>query len=117
MLIHEPKVPPAEVLVEAGLITTPEKNLRSKLDSILRSIENLTQKRLRIEFEIKKQKASLLKKRQELRRSTKSRSAKMKIALESSDPTQMTEIEEAIKELQRLDSIALQKSDQVLNQD
>lgn len=117
MFLHETKVPPAEVLVEAGLISTPEKNLRSKLDSILRSIENLTQKRLRIEFEIKKQKASLLKKRQELRRSTKSHSAKVKIALESSDPIRQIKIEEAFKELQRLDSIALQKSDQVLNQD
>jgi len=117
MFLTDPQRSPSEVLEEAGLISTPERNLRSKLDSILRSIENLTQKKLRIEFEIKKQKASLLKKRQELTRSNKSRSAKLKIALESANPARQPDLNQRIKELQRLDSIALQKADQVLNQD
>jgi flagellar motility protein MotE (MotC chaperone) len=115
MLIKETLNQRLDYLVEAGVITTPERNLRSKIDSILRSIENLTEKQKRITFEIKKQKTSLLKKRQELQRSTKSRSTKVKKFLESSDDSSSTVLQD-YQELQRLDSKALQESDQVLNQ-
>lgn len=45
-------------LEEAQVISTSEKNLRSKIDSIVRSLENLSEKRARIDFEIKRQKVS-----------------------------------------------------------
>lgn len=110
---------PIEVTLEnarlAGVISTPEKNLRSKMDSILRSIENLTQKKLRIEFEIKKQQKSLIRKRQELRRSSSTRSKKLKIALESSQIEPDGLYESSSKTIQVLDSRLLQESDQVLN--
>jgi hypothetical protein len=48
--------PTTELAETTSIIQTPAKNLSSKIDSILRSIENLTEKKLRIEFEIKKQK-------------------------------------------------------------
>lgn len=111
------KISDLRSLKEAGLISTSEMNLRSKIDSILRSLENLTQKKMRIEFEIKKQRKSLERKRLELKRSHKSQTFKAKIALESSksnlDPTLIKIIQEQL----RLDSIALQMSDLVLNQD
>jgi len=117
MFIPEPLSTKLRRLEEAGLITTSERNLRSKLDSILRSIENLQQKRERIDYEIKKQKASLSRKRQELTRSHKSTIRKKALVSESSESNSSTVLIEDFKELQRLDSITLQKSDRILDQD
>lgn len=117
MLIFDSRKSNLEILEEAGLISTPEKNLRSKIDSILRSLENLSQKKLRIEFEIKKQRKSLERKRLELKRSHKSQTFKAKIALESSDSNLEQFLIKSLQEQLRLDSIALQETDLVLNQD
>lgn len=117
MLITKPRKSDLEILEEAGLISTPEKNLRSKIDSILRSLENLSQKKMRIEFEIKKQRKSLERKRLELKRSHKSQTIKAKIALESSNSNLDPLLIKSLQEQQRLDSIVLQESDLVLNQD
>lgn len=108
---------PFDQFVEAGLITNSEKNLRSKIDSILRSIENLTEKRLRIEYEIKKQKKSLYRKRQELKRSSKTTRRKISLSLESVSNSGSLPIELDSRELRRLDSILLEKSNRILEQD
>lgn len=72
-----------QLLSEAGVISEPEQNLRSKVDSLVRSIENLTAKRLRIEYEIKMQKRSLARKRMELKKGSKHSKAKLESALET----------------------------------
>lgn len=117
MLITNPRKSDLEILEEAGIISTPEKNLRSKIDSILRSLENLSQKKMRIEFEIKKQRKSLERKRLELKRSHKSQNFKAKFVLENSNSNLDQTLIISIREQQRLDSIVLQKTDLVLNQD
>jgi hypothetical protein len=113
MTYQSPKEISIKALEETGIITTPEKNLRSKIDSILRSLENLTNKKLRIEFEIKKQKASLVRKRQELKKSSKSTTLRGKVALENSNP-KPENLEAEIQELRRLDSILLESSNRML---
>lgn len=117
MLIPETLDSKLKRFEEAGLITTSERNLRSKLDSILRSIENLQQKKERIEFELKKQKASLIRKRQELTRSHKSLTNRKVSVSEGSESDSSIVLSETFKELRRLDSITLQISDRVLDQD
>lgn len=101
-------------LEESKVISTADKNLRSKIDSILRSLENLTAKKMRIEFEIKKQKASLSRKRQELKKVTKSNQKKLAISLESGILGHQPS-EEEISFLRRLDSRLLQESNQLLD--
>ena len=116
VLINEAKKDPEEVLNEAGLITDSEKNLRSKIDSIIRSIENLSEKKARIDFEIKKQKKSLIRKRIELKRVVKSTRTRS-IPMSETQNTTLPALDDYIKELQRNDSIRLEKSDRILNQD
>jgi hypothetical protein len=101
-------------LSESKLIKDPDKNLRSKIDSIVRSLENLSEKKLRIEFEIKKQQKSLIRKRQELKLRSKSNRAKLKVSLESQQISE-DNCPQEIKDLLRLDSILLQESDRVLD--
>lgn len=72
-----------DVLTEAQVISTPERNLRSKIDSLLRSIENLESKRARIDYELKKQKRSLARKRMELKKDSKHLKAKTESALKA----------------------------------
>lgn len=102
-----------DFLREAKVITTADKNLRCKIDSILRSLENLSAKKLRIEYEIKKQKKSLLRKRQELKKVSKSNQKKLTIALESGNLIESPS-EEELSFLRRLDSILLEESSQQL---
>lgn len=64
-------------------LRTPRENLESKVESIIRSIENLSGKKFRIEFEIKRQKTALARKREELKRVSKTHSAKVVIRSES----------------------------------
>lgn len=99
-----------------SIIQTPAKNLSSKVDSILRSIENLTQKKLRIEFEIKKQKKSLLRKKEELRKVQNSNRRRLKISLESADPNSES-IQEEFDLFQKEVSRLLEKSARVLDED
>lgn len=81
----------------------PTQNLKSKMDSLLRSLEQLSAKKMRIEFEIKRQKKALANKREELRRVSKSSTAKVKLALESTiNSSEQEEIRKEQQETQRL---------------
>lgn len=102
-------------LEQNGMITTADKNLRSKIDSLLRSLENLSQKKLRIEYEIQKQKKSLYRKREELKKKSSSTQKKIKIAIESNILDILDEqLDSDCEELRRIDSILLQESSQKL---
>lgn len=65
------------------VITQPQQNLRSKIESLIRSIDNLEAKRSRIDYELKKQKRSLARKRMELKKDSKHLRAKTESALQS----------------------------------
>lgn len=101
------------LLESSGIITTSEKNLRSKIESINRSLENLNAKRDRIDFEIKKQKRSLVRKREELKRVSKRLKTKTSLLQESEDETSSQSLERCL-DIQKLDSILLQDSNQML---
>lgn len=103
-------------LTEAGVVNDADKNLRSKIDSILRSIENLTAKKLRLEFEIKKQKKSLIRKREELKKQTSSTRKKITLKLESGAPVEEIPSNEEIQKLRRIDSKLLQESSFVIDE-
>lgn len=100
-------------LNEIQVITGPDMNLRSKIDSLVRSIENLSEKKLRIDFEIKKQKRSLARKRNELKKS----SAHFRATLESAAEIELRSGEfVSRKELvEAIDNYLFQSSDRVLN--
>lgn len=101
-------------LVENKLITDPEKNLRCKMDSLLRSIENLTAKKLRLEYEIKVQKRSLARKRMELKKVSKH----FKVQLESTQDPVLQEVVAEQKDLTlETDNYLLRESFRILNQD
>lgn len=102
-------------LLESGLITGPESNLRSKMGSLLRSIENLTQKKLRIEYQIKVQKRSLARKREELKKASKH----FKVTLESaSSPEALYLKANSSSDLKlELDEYLLQESFRILDSD
>lgn len=68
---------------ENTILPEDGKNLRRKIDSICRTIENLSAKKLNLEVEIKVQKRVLKKKREELKKRSKSNSTRLKAALES----------------------------------
>lgn len=103
-------------LEKNSIITTEDKNLRSKIDSLTRSLENLSQKKARLEFEIKRQKVSLTRKREELKRVSKRNSAKLQLSLESGILSEVP-AEKAIPWLPKLDSKLLQESSLVLEKD
>jgi seryl-tRNA synthetase len=99
-----------------SIIQTPAKNLSSKVDSILRSIENLSQKKLRIEFEIKKQKKSLLRKKEELKKVQNSNRRRLKVSLEAANPNQDS-IQEEFDLFQKEVSRLLERTARVLDED
>lgn len=102
-------------LAEAKVISDSDKNLRSKIDSILRSLENLSAKQARIEFEIKKQKKSLTRKRQELKKVQKSTSRKLSVAIEEQTSIQGIFLDDIDQQaLRRLDSRLLAESSRIL---
>lgn len=102
-------------LEETKVITTADKNLRSKIDSITRSLENLSEKKARIEFEIKRQKKSLTRKRAELKRVSRSNQAKLTLSLESGIVSTDSLPEQETRNLQVLDSRLLRESSQQLD--
>lgn len=102
-------------LEEAQVISTSEKNLRSKIDSIVRSLENLSEKRARIDFEIKRQKRSLTRKRQELKKVSSSTQMKAHLTLESTKDFPGLRLTDKRSELRVLDSKLLQESSRVLD--
>jgi len=99
-----------------SIIQTPARNLSSKVDSILRSIENLSQKKLRIEFEIKKQKKSLLRKKEELKKVQNSNRRRLKVSLEAANPNQAS-IQEEFDLFQKEVSRLLERTARVLDED
>lgn len=104
-----------DILVEAKVISTEDLNLRSKIESITRSLEALASKKARIDYEIKKQKISLTRKREELKRVTKRNQVKLSVSLESGSLIHELPTRECLLELQRYDAKLLQESDQVLD--
>lgn len=103
-----------ETLLETSLITSPEKNLRSKIDSLIRSIENLTAKKLRLEYEITTQKKSLARKRMELKKATKH----LKVNLESAvNSALLSEAVQSSDPANEVDNYLLQESFRILDQD
>lgn len=102
-------------LEESQVISTSEKNLRSKIDSIVRSIENLSEKRARIDFEIKRQKKSLTRKRQELKKVSSSTQVKAKLTLEQTKDFPGFRLQDKRPALRVLDSRLLQESSRVLD--
>lgn len=100
-------------LEENQIISSSEKNLRSKIESILRSLENLSQKKLRIEFEIKRQKKSLIRKREELKRVSKSTSKRLSLTIEAQNQNPEV-LQEKLRELRVLDNKLLQESSRLL---
>lgn len=102
-------------LAETKVITTADRNLRSKIDSITRSLENLTEKKARIEFEIKRQKKSLTRKREELKRVSHSNQAKLSVRLESGTLQTDLSPEQEVLYLEKLDARLLHKSHQQLD--
>lgn len=104
-----------DYLEACGVISTADKNLRTKVDSLLRSLENLQAKKDRLDYEIKKQKRALVRKRQELKRVSQSSSRKVGPVLESAEAEESTTLLIEITGLKRLDSRLLQESSQVLD--
>lgn len=93
---------------------TSKQNLESKIESLIRSIQNLSEKKLRIDFELKRQKRSLARKREELKRVSKSSHAKTQISLESSVESQIEETSSVV-DYKRTQSL-LQESARILEE-
>lgn len=117
MIAFDQKRSPSEILKESGLIQDPEKNLRSKIGSLLSSLKNLQEKQKRLDYEIRRQKKSLVRKQQELKRVSRSLSNRRHSILESSSLGQSHAILQSLKEQQRLDSIAIEEINRLLDQD
>lgn len=100
-----------EVLESTGSITTEESKLRSKLKSVIRTIEDLEAKRLRITFELKQQKKALARKRNELKKFKKHSQTKVKAAIESNV---IVDSQERQDPLRSIDDALLQQSAQLL---
>lgn len=96
-----------------GIITSSEKNLRSKISSIISSINELESKKRRIDFEIRRQKKSLARKRLELKRVTKSSHTRTNYVLESGDETEFLD---EVRDLRRFDNLLLEESNRILEQ-
>lgn len=103
-----------DFLALEGVISTSDKNLRSKIGSLLRSIENLEAKRERLTYEINKQKKSLTRKRQELKRVSRSNQKNSSLALESAGEDFLLFDQGTLNSLRRLDSILLEISSRKL---
>lgn len=73
-----------EILSESTAPRTSKQNLESKIESLIRSIRNLSEKQMRLEFELKRQKKSLARKREELKRVSKTTQIKGNLSLEGS---------------------------------
>lgn len=91
-------------------ISSPQQNLKSKIANLNRSIENLKEKKGRIEFEISRQKKALYNKRGELKKLNSKLTVKAKASLESNQGVIPVELEIEQKEIQQL----LQESARIL---
>lgn len=104
------------VLVESNVISNEDKNLRSKVASINRSLTNLLEKKARIDFEIKRQKKSLTRKREELKRVSKRNKVKVSLALESGRIYSNNPTEDGTEFLRKLDQHLFQESKLLLEE-
>lgn len=100
-----------QVILENSTLPADAQNLRRKMDSIMRTIENLSAKKLNIELEIKTQKKVLAKKRLELKKRTKSNQVKLSAAIESGP---IAELPEEYRIIQKMDQELLRESSRVL---
>lgn len=115
MLIKSEPKSNLKSLEEAGRIQNSETNLRSKCDSILRALTSMLAKKERLDYEIRKQKASLTRKRQELLRVSRGFKSKKKSLRESQiQDDQVGHLEDW---LLRYDSQLLQESARILDTD
>lgn len=99
-------------LNEAKIVNKPQQNLRSKIGSLIRSIENLEAKRARIDYELKKQKRSLARKRMELKKDSKHLAVKVESATGSGMLNE--HVQQEIRNLRNQDNFLLQKSAEIL---
>lgn len=113
-LLHEERQGVKEGTATSSAPRTSKQNLESRIESLIRSIQNLSEKKLRIDFELKRQKRSLARKREELKRVSKSSHARAKISLESSVDPQI-EKETMMVEKKRTQSL-LQESARILEE-
>lgn len=115
MLLDSVNVPEqAEILSESTAPRTSKQNLESKIESLIRSIRNLSEKQMRLEFELKRQKKSLARKREELKRVSKTTQIKGNLTLESSDPESQYQ-ETRTDDIKRTQSL-LQESARILEE-
>lgn len=101
--------------LESFTLQNPTQGLKSKIESLIRSLENLSAKKLRIEFEIKRQKRALASKREELKRNSKSSQAKLKVSLESYN-YDSEEAKKLLEDEYKRTQLLLQKSSQILEE-
>lgn len=104
-----------QVITETPIPQNPKQNLESKIESIIRTIENLSEKKIRIDFELRRQKKSLARKREELKRVSRSSQAKVSLSLENSFNTNLQEIEDQQYALKRTQFL-LQESARILEE-
>lgn len=102
-----------QILVENGVITKEDKNLRSKIESLNRNLENLISKRQRLDFEIKKQQKSLTRKRVELKRVSKRNQGKFSVVIENSNLDETARNADLLN-FKRIDSKLLQESNSLI---
>lgn len=115
-MITESELSVLDYLSESKVISREDRNLRSKVDSLLRSLENLEEKKKRLDYEIRKQRKSLFRKREELKRVSKRNRKKANLVQEVFIDSEFSLIsDEELLVLQRLDSILLQESDHLLD--
>lgn len=105
----------SEILTEITKPQNSKQNLESKIESLIRSIENLSEKKGRIEFELKRQKKSLARKREELKRVSKSSQAKVTLSVEQSDSNTSIGKQISPDELRRTQTL-LQESARILEE-
>lgn len=103
-----------DLILEESSLKEDSKNLRRKIDSICRTIENLSAKKLNIEAEIRTQKKVLVRKRNELKKRSKSNQTGINIRLESSEIS--SPVPEEIKKIQQLDQRLLRESSRLLEE-
>lgn len=101
-------------VIEEQAITKPDQNLRNKIQSIIRSLQALENKKLRIEFEIRQQKKSLTRKREEFKRISKRNQVNLKLALENQNLPE-DQIQQNLELLKINDQKLLLESYQVLD--
>lgn len=100
-------------ILENNVLPEEQKNLRRKIESIIRNIESLTAKKLNLEAEIRVQKRVLAKKRLELKKQSKIINAKLKLQLESES---QNSLQKDLRMIQNEDQKLLRESSRLLEE-